>query len=180
MQAIKFVVFEFLYLERRDILEEALKSLARLINFNSPKNKFKLLYQASQTGFNFENNQLLNEEDGIPNRFVVIKTSQSYVFGGFGQTDWPDELAIQNSFIYSFKNHYNIPTVMNVKRTDFFNPNRFFFGVDIFIANNANKNMESYSQLGVDYELPFNFIRDTNVANSFLAGSTNFPILKLV
>jgi hypothetical protein len=152
--------------------------LLKLINFNSPKNKFKLLYQASQAGFNFENNKLLEgmkyEEDGIPNRFVVIKTSQSYVFGGYGQTDWPDKLATQNSFIYSFKNHYNIPTVMNNKRTDFFDPNRFFFGVDISIANNANTNMESFYQLGFDYELPFNFIRDTIVANSFLAGSTNF------
>jgi hypothetical protein len=48
-------------------------------------------------------------------------------------------------------------------------------GYDIRIGDNANKTMESYSDLGDSYSHP-QFIQGTNEAKTFLAGSNYFQL----
>jgi hypothetical protein len=47
-----------------------------------------LIYQASRDGFGL--NDFHSKCDGIMNTLMIIKTSDSYVFGGFTTQDWTD------------------------------------------------------------------------------------------
>lgn len=85
-----------------------------------------------------------------------------------------------NSFIFSFKNKYDLePFKLRVKTFD----NAIYdnsgygptFGAhDIYIANNANSNKNSYSNLGVSYVVLKGYKYGSSEIKALLAGSYNF------
>ena len=50
----------------------------------------------------------------------------------------------------------------------------FGLGTDLYIADNCLSNTNSFSNLGVSYEAPYNYTGGSTEAFSFLAGSNYF------
>ena len=61
--------------------------LKQVLNFSSNPS-FSLIYQASRDGFGLKD--FHSKCDGILNTLMVIKSTDSYVFGGFTTQDWTD------------------------------------------------------------------------------------------
>ena len=137
----------------------------------------------------------------IRNTITVIKTSNSFVFGGFTSADWNSESGPgiskfkydENAFLFSLVNDYNTSVRMNIT------PSRpaimtglnlglifgqaasisipHFIGIDssdLYIDFLLN---QGYSDIGRSYQLP-SFLLDsnnkTNASKTFLAGSNIF------
>ncbi len=156
-----------------------LKALIKLCNF-SESQKWKLIYKASEDGFAAVN--FHSKCDGKKNTLTVIKSSNGNVFGGFCQEQWSSDgnwKTDPNAFIYSLINKDSKPLLMKCSSTQhavYCNPGysaTFGGGHDIFIANNANTNTASYSNIGHSYKHP-QFTSGSNEAKTFLAGTYNF------
>ena len=86
-----------------------------------------------------------------------------------------------NSFVFSFKNHYGLePFKVHVKKSDramygksSYGPT-FGGGHDIYIANSAGYNTNSYTNLGQSYVQLAGYRYGSGDAGSLLAGSYNF------
>ena len=88
-----------------------------------------------------------------------------------------------NAFLFSLINKDNQPLKMKIHS----NQHQYAIrcnseygptvggGHDIFIANNANTAMDSYSYLGTTYSHP-QYLEGTNEARAFLAGSHKFQL----
>jgi len=140
--------------------------------------KWKLLYRATQDGFGAKQFHL--KCDKQPKTFIIIKSTNGNVFGGFTERDWSPSAFYEkdaNAFIFSFINKYNKQFFMKCISPDHaicgainYGPT-FGGGHDIHICNNSNMIDGSYSNLGVSYEHPENLSNDSK---SFLAGSHKF------
>jgi hypothetical protein len=158
--------------------------LLRLCEF-SPNDKWFLLYRGTRDGFG--SNVFHSRCDGHSNTMTILKAKQSeFIFGGFTSVTW-DSLNKSkldpNAFIFSLTNKDNIPLKMKA------DPNKHHcaivsgpkygpsFGAvcDIYIANNSNTTMDSYSLLGFAYKHP-RYANGTNEAKTFLAGSCQFQL----
>ena len=158
--------------------------LMRLCEFSSEE-KWTLLYRASIHGFgttDFHSNC-----DGHSNTLTIIKPDGSpNIFGGYtnaswGCTDfnsqWKEDA---NAFIFSLINKDNLPVKMKVRVPHqaiycVFSCGPIFGASDIFIRDNNNSNLESFSKLGCSYTHP-QYARMSDEANNFLAGSKNFKV----
>jgi hypothetical protein len=168
-----------------EILNDERQSLEliKLCEF-SPNDKWSLLYRGTRDGFG--TNDFHSKCDGRSNTLTLLKAKESkFIFGGFTTAAWDSSSFCKsdsNAFIFSLTNKDNKPVKMKVDPN---RPNRYdiirspdfgpIFGNDIFIANNANTTMDSYSYLGVSYKHP-QYPFGTNEAKSFLAGSYNFHL----
>jgi hypothetical protein len=77
--------------------------------------KYTLIYQATKHGFLISD--FHSKCDGILNTLMIIKTSDSYVFGGFTTKDWSQVSGFQadsNAFIFSLINPFNRSVKMNI------------------------------------------------------------------
>ena len=104
--------------------------------------------------------KLLSKCYNHSNTLTIIKAKcSSYIFGGFTKVDWTSSgyyKSDPNAFIFSLTNNDNKPLKMKVKSNQhrnavFFNSEygpTFGFGHDVYIDNNANTTMNSYSFLG--------------------------------
>ena len=148
---------------------------------NIPSNKvWPLLYQASRDGFKVSN--FHSKVDGIQGTLTIIKTVDSFIFGGYTQVEWNYTRYYgydDSSFIFSLNNSYNKPVKMNVKPNFYsiytssnYGPT-FGNGHDFFISDQSNLIASSYSNI-YSYELP-NFASST----SLLAGSYNFKTFEI-
>jgi hypothetical protein len=132
----------------------------------SPNDKWSLLYRGTRDGFGY--NDFHSKCDGYSNTLTIIKAKKSkFIFGGYTTVSWeschqsPVKFKSDpNAFIFSLTNKDNQPVKMKI------NPNRHeyaiichsrygpMFGFDICIADNANKEIDSWSNLGHSYPHP--------------------------
>ena len=143
--------------------------------------KWKLIYRASEDGFDAKDFHL--KCNNAANTLTLIKTTNSYVFGGYTEANWSqNEYKFdREAFIFSFFNKDNKPLKMNWKSAESIRTNPLngpAFGNDIFISNNSNINSESYSDLGSSYIHP-NYSWGTYQAQTFLAGFKNFRVFEI-
>ncbi|XP_031570032.1 uncharacterized protein LOC116304430 [Actinia tenebrosa] len=114
---------------------------------------------------------------------TIIKVGQ-YMFGGYTDINWHSSGSYSksvNSFIFSFKNKYDFePFKLKVKNIDNaiygnggYGPT-FGGGHDIYIANNAGGNTNSYSNLGHSYVWFKGYKYSSSDTQAILAGSYNF------
>lgn len=157
-------------------LNESL-GLMKLCNFQLQD--WKLLYRATDDGFSSRN---FHEKcDGIPNTLTVIKSSSGNIFGGFTEKAWSsigEYVEDRNAFIFSLLNKDNKPfKTMCTYRLDAIychkNEGPSFGGGDLYISSNSNINTDSSSFFSLSYRHP-DYVKDTNEAESILAGSRNF------
>lgn len=84
------------------------------------------------------------------------------------------------SFIFSFKNHYGLePFKLHIRKSEYaiYGNNGYgptFGGHDIYIANSAGYNMNSYTNLGHSYVQLAGYRYGSSDTRSLLAGSYNF------
>jgi hypothetical protein len=150
--------------------------------------KWRLLYRASDDGFSVENFHA--KCDRMSNTLTIVKEANNgHIFGGYTQTHWDksDEYKCDDSaFIFSLVNRDKAPVKMKIRKDcetcairccASYGPT-FGGGHDIFIANNANANMESYSNLGNSYKL-FHHSYGSHEAKTFLADSNFFKVSEI-
>lgn len=111
------------------------------------------------------------------------------LFGGYTSISWNyDHIKEAGSaFIFSLNKktqHYNYTNKNSIfsglRKVDEKELLGFGFGGgDIWINNNCKSNNYSYSYLGTDFELPIGIAKDSNKANSYLAGSHRFKVLEI-
>lgn len=144
--------------------------------------RFNLLYKASVDGFEAEN--FHKYCDNVPNTLTIVKTSNGCIFGGFTTAVWDKSKQYkvdENAFIFSLCNQHNRPVKMKIS------PERehtaiycscgptFGSGQDLYIADCANANTNSFSNLGYSYKHP-KYEYQSVEAKKFLAGEHNFQV----
>ncbi len=157
--------------------DQEMEQLMKLCGFSLDQ-KWKLLYRATRDGFG--SNDFHSKCDNQPNTFVIIKSTNGNVFGGYTQADWFGSFKSDpNAFIFSLINKDNKPLVMKSLGTSFaiygtsnYGPT-FGYPFDLNIGSNSNTTYSSCSNLGNGYKHP-TYVKDSNEAKSFLAGSNIF------
>jgi hypothetical protein len=153
-------------------------SFQQLLNFSSNPD-FSLIYQASRDGFGLKD--FHSKCDGVLNTLMVIKTIDSYVFGGFTTKDWSQVSGFQSdldAFIFSLVNSFNRPVKMNIVETQFsiYNGqdyvNRFYdgilgFGFEFLLNEYSNKyNNYAWPASASMYEVPLFVNNDSSSFNN--------------
>ncbi len=143
--------------------------------------KWKLIYKATRDGFGTAD--FHSKCDSYQNTLMIIKSTNKNVFGGYTEQDWSIKNNFQpksdpKAFLFSFINQYDTKIVMNCmepsKAIYAYNGFGPTFGEgDLYICDNSNTTKRSYSNLGRSYKHP-NYAKNSNEAQSFLAGSYNF------
>ena len=159
------------------------RELIKICGF-SPKEKWKLLYQASHDGFDAR--AFHAKCDRMSKTLTIIKTNQSFIFGGYVDVEWNSTNTWKmdiNSFVFSLINKENKP--IKIKFDSSSGQHSIYcgssygatFGNDhaIYISDNSNLNSVSYSNLGGSFKHP-EFEYNSNEARTFLAGSFNFKV----
>ena len=148
--------------------------------------KWNLVYRASRDGFSADS--FHSKCDFLAKFLVLIKTNESYVFGGYTESDWSlkgfkkDTKAI----LFSLINKENNPIAINCSQPEYAvysNPYNsygptFGKGFDIYVSDNSDHESNSFSNLGTSYKHP-NYTYDSVEAKSFLAGSYNFKTTEI-
>ena len=146
------------------------------------RQKFKLLYRASEDGFS--SSSFHEKCDGIKNTLTIIKSTNNNIFGGYTGAAWNQKgsyIYDTDSFIYSFINKSNFPFKTNC--TD--NENSIVghsslgprFGiVDLYIYSDSDKNKTSSSSLGHSYN---HVLIERLYVPTILAGSMYFQTTEI-
>lgn len=143
--------------------------------------KWKLCYRATDHGWSSSTFHSQCNSLGPTVTFIRVGV---YIFGGYTDRDWHSGGSYTdstNSFIFSFKNYYGLePFKLHVKRSDNaiygnsgYGPT-FGGGHDIYIANSAGSNTNSYSNLGHTYVQLAGYRYGSSDTRSVFAGSYNF------
>ncbi|XP_068736238.1 uncharacterized protein [Montipora capricornis] len=143
--------------------------------------KWKLCYRATDNGWAGSTFHSRCNSLGPTVSFVRVG---EYIFGGYTDQNWHSGGSYTESahtFIFSFKNKDNLqPFKLHVKKPDraIYGNNgygpTFGGGHDIYIANNANGNTNSYNNLGHSYAQPTGYKYSSSNTRNLLAGSYNF------
>ena len=167
------------------LTQEQGNALLNLANLSSTSIYAKI-YSASINGFGAVN--FHSKCDNVLGTLIVIKTINSYVFGGFTLANWGNNGGYQtdaNAFIFSLINQYNYPVRLNVTNaanaifaSSSYGP-IFGNGFDLYIADQFISNTNSRTQLGNAYQLPLNMTYGTMASQSFLAGSYYFQPIEI-
>ncbi len=139
--------------------------LHNLTNFPS-STVYTLIYQATKNGFSI--NDLHSKCDGILNTLMIIKTTDSYVFGGFTTQDWSAQLGSfqsdSNAFLFSIINPFNQSVKLSISLPDFAivsDKSEILFGYEIVLNDNSNENISYGWTSNINsYSLP-SFVNDT-------------------
>ena len=144
-----------------------------------------LLYRASRDGFGAIN--FHSKVNGILGTYVIIKTTNENIFGGYTKANWGSGGYVNDTtaYIFSLVNAYNQPCVLNVIPTASSTAAytvagqgpSFGGGFDFLISDQSNSNTDSSSALGHTYQLPSGFTKAN--ANSFLAGNVYFQTVEI-
>lgn len=168
-----------LFINSTILTQENSIRLLNLLNLSSNAS-IEMLYQASKHGFCLEN--FITNSNRKLKKFVLIKSKNSFIFGVYTTVDWPryDETRTDtDSFIFSLVNSLNAPLILKViNATNLirYGLDGFSFGEDLEIADQSNKNMNSYGNIGKKYQLPSNLSYGSHEWETFIAGSLNFQI----
>ena len=139
--------------------------LQNLTNFPS-NTVYTLIYQATKNGFLISD--FHSKCDGVLNTLMVIKTTDSYVFGGFTTLDWSTQLGSfqsdSNAFLFSLINPFNQSVKLSIALPDFAiisDKSAILFGYEIALNDNSNVNI-SYGWINTvnSYSLP-SFVNDS-------------------
>jgi hypothetical protein len=146
---------------------------------------FSLIYQASRDGFGLKD--FHSKCDGVLNTLMIIKTTDSYVFGGFTTKDWTEldgYMSDSNAFLFSLINPFYQPVKMNIKNPNYaiyqgpdlvdYDYNDFFgFGQNDILLNDYSNTQISHawSSSSQTYELP-SFVNSTG--SLLIGGKTSF------
>jgi hypothetical protein len=164
--------------------ERQISELLKVCEFSS-NDKWSLLYRGTRDGFGAKD--FHSKCNGHANTLTLLKAKESsYIFGGFTTTDWDSSngyISDPNAFIFSLTNKDNQPIKMKINPNEHHraiychsdNGPTFGSGHDIYIANNANKTWNSYSDLGRTYRHP-QYEEGTIEALRFLVGSHKFQL----
>jgi hypothetical protein len=160
--------------------EQSVK-LANLTDF-SLNSSWSLIYQASRDGFS--SSIFHSKCDGNTGTLVVIKSSNSNIFGGYTQADWSGYTwqYDSNAFLFSLVNSYKTPVKMIVTNPQYaifaypsYGPT-FGNAHDLYISSDG---LSCNSNLGYSYQVPSFLTSGTAAAQSFLAGSYNFRAIEI-
>jgi hypothetical protein len=162
--------------------------LVNLCEF-SFKDKWSLLYRGTRDGFGAHD--FHSKCDGHSNTLTILKARHSsHIFGGFTSAIW-DSLnqwkVDSNAFLFSLANKDGTrPCKMKI------DPNRSQYAIwslagngptfgihDVRIVNDANRAMNSCSNLGSTYKLPTCVNESREDASLFLAGSQYFQLSEI-
>jgi len=167
------------------LTDEQSSKLIKLCEF-SLDDKFRLLYRGSRDGFGAKD--FHRKCDGHKNTLTIIKPkATSNIFGGYTSTSWDCSNQIKhdpNAFVFSLTNKDNRPCKMITTNANKSIACRAEYGPifggyqnidDIIIADNANLNEYSRSELGYTYKHP-QYAHGKNEAKTFLAGSNPFQL----
>ena len=157
--------------------------LIRLCQF-SIDIKWRLIYRASRDGFGAKDFHL--KCDGKSHTLTICKVKGcGFIFGGYTEAIWESlkekYRTDPNAFVFSLTNKENKPLKMNTtnaKRSIYCSSSLgpiFGDGHDIYIADNANQTMNSYSILGDTYKHP-EYFQGSDQVQTFLAGSFEFQL----
>ncbi len=141
--------------------------------------KMNLLFRATRDRFSSQ--AFHSKCDGKGNTITIIKSNLDYVFGGFASSAWHSSgewIDDPNAFLFSLRRAgVSFKDKFTVKKAQYaligysgYGP--IFGGYDIYIYNQSNTNMGSYSNFGHSYNLPNGYTFGGN-AREFLAGNYN-------
>jgi len=155
--------------------------------------KFELLYRGSRDSF--KSSAFHELCDKTAKTITVIRTTSGYIFGGCASLSWGEtknsykRLSGQNgsvpSSLFSLRCHAGLPPLMMKPKSDSHTQlyssetswgmtgPTFGAGHDLYIANESNTNMRSYSNVGSGYECP------EGQPATFLNGETNFQVAEI-
>ncbi|XP_028402102.1 TLD domain-containing protein 1-like [Dendronephthya gigantea] len=145
------------------------------------KHGLQLCYRASKHGFASSTFHSLCDHRGPT---VTLVRTGFYVFGGFTDQSWGGSaryIRSTNSFLFSFRNKYNIkpfklPVYRNHNNAIYTNNGygpTFGGGHDLHIRTNANANAGSYTNLGHTYKPPSGYNYGASNTRALLAGHYN-------
>ena len=146
--------------------------------------EWKLLYRGSEDGFSASKFHI--KCDNKQNTLTIVKSTNGFIFGGYTESYWDQSNTHKsdpNAFLFSLINKENKPIRMeiiagkecqSIYGTSVSGP-RFGAGSDIIIADNANINTNSFTNLGCSYKHPV-YAYGSNEIKCFLAGTYNFQI----
>ncbi len=166
--------------------DDQMNALMTLCEFKSSKS-WNLIYKATIDGFGASD--FHQKCDNKKNTFLIIKSLNGNVFGGYTEQSWSDHnyKHDKHAFIFSYINKSKVPLKLNCidpKTAIICNSTKgpiFGNGFDLFIENDSNlavqheSNLQGacYSYIGKTYTHP-DYIYRSNEACNFLAGSYRF------
>jgi hypothetical protein len=161
---------------------EQVVKLMKLCKFKRSA-RWKLLYRGSRDGFGSESFHY--KCDSLPHTLVVVRATNGNVFGGYTDAPWTSNgtwTHDPNAFLFSLvsKDEQQRPVrfvstgVESTYSNLMFGPT-FGGGYDLYIADNANTNTSSYSNLGYTFKHG-SFVFGSGEATAFLAGSFSFQV----
>jgi hypothetical protein len=102
-----------IFTTRSILTDNQMNELMRLCEFSFDK-KWKLIYKATEDGFELSNFHL--KCDNKPNTFIIIKSTNGNVFGGYTEQNWSGTVSgykpDSQAFIFSFINMEKRPLKM--------------------------------------------------------------------
>ena len=158
--------------------------LIRLCEFDL-NSDWTLLYKGTRDGFGAHD--FHSKCDAHANTLTIVKAKPfGNIFGAFTSVEWSSSNAYKydlNAFIFSLTNRANKPCKMRTSNASFsikcFTNCGPCFGLgDLYIANDSNENINSYSDLGFGYKHA-QYGWETREAREFLAGVRYFQLLEI-
>jgi len=151
--------------------------LSRFLNHVPGSHIWKLCYRASSHGW--AASTFHSRCDGKPHTVTIIRKNL-YVFGGYTDIPWDSSSSYgstSNAFIFSLRNKEGLGPFKSmvtrpsnaIYRHSSYGPT-FGNGHDIYIANNANSNTNSYTDFGYSYSVP----SEVQDKKTILAGTYKF------
>lgn len=174
------------------ITSDQKKELNLLCNF-SPTTRWVLAYRATKDGFAAK--RFHEKCDGVPKTLTIVKTSNSYIFGGYAQEPWDQSgeyIYDKNAFVFSLINKKQAPiripctnpaTAITSHRHSgptFGDGHAFYLSDQSNIPANKelNQKLLSCSNLGTTYKHPL-FSYNSHDAKTFLTGSFLFQTAEI-
>lgn len=139
---------------------------------------YSLIYQATRNGFSISD--FHSKCDGIEYTLTIIRTTNSYVFGGFTSRDWSSQQgqfeSDSNAFLFSLVNPFNnLPIKMNIDLPDFAirsDESLITFGYEIILNDNSNREISFGWPSSVNSFKLASFLNGTG--SLLIGGSTGF------
>ncbi len=144
--------------------------------------ELRLVYRGSRDGFSASH--FHSKCDNIPKTLTIVKSANGNIFGGYVGQAWDEtELGYKDptAFLFSLVNKENSPLKFNAKHgaTTIYcksgNGPIFGSGYDLSIADKANRNQNSYADLGVSFAFS-KYAAKSPQSQDFLAGSYYFQV----
>ncbi|XP_034937407.1 uncharacterized protein [Chelonus insularis] len=155
----------------------------RLLNqwYGCPKQNWRLIYRASSNGYSAA--AFHRHCDGIAPTYTIALGTRGEICGGFSDVAWDKTsakglyISSEKAFLFTLTNNQDVPpTKYDLIKKPFaicYHPDIgpiFGAGADLFISNNCNVNMDSYSNLPHSYD-------GENASCTILMGDYHFTVL---